>query len=160
MILPKWACSTFALPDKPMVPGHALGKVTRRVQHGFVDQDGITDAGELKTLPESGITSISLTRTDVTGTNQGNASGYDFLGFQGGFTRANGTTGTAETIYFSTDRRDTRADPTPGFTLAAGVDKLPQLPGSGQINSIAWKMSAGLLLNFCTFDVSDSISIA
>jgi hypothetical protein len=28
-------------------------------------------------------------------------------------------------------------DPTPGFTLAAGVDKLPQLPGSGQINSIA-----------------------
>jgi hypothetical protein len=133
MILPKWACSMFASPDKPMVPGHALGKVTRRVQHGFVDQDGITDAGELKTLAESGITSISLSRTDVTGTNQGHASGYDFLGFQGGFTRANGTTGIAETIYFATDRRDTRVDPTPGFTLAAGVDKLPQLPGSGQI---------------------------
>jgi hypothetical protein len=93
-----------------------------------LDQDGITDPGELKTLPESGITSISLTRTDVTGTNQGHDRG-----FQGGFTRANGTTGTAETIYFATDRRDTRADPTPGFTLAAGVDKLPQLPGSGQI---------------------------
>jgi hypothetical protein len=50
-----------------------------------------------------------------------------------------GTTGTAETIRFATDRQDTRVDPTPGFTLAAGVDKLPQLPGSGQINSIAWK---------------------
>ena len=70
-----------------------------------LDQDGITDAGELKTLPESGITSISLTRTDVTGTNQGHASGYDFLGFQGGFTR---TKGTAETIHFTTDQRDTR----------------------------------------------------
>jgi hypothetical protein len=99
-----------------------------------LDQDGVTDAGELKTLTESGITSISLTRTDVTGTNQGNDRG-----FQGGFTRTNGTTGIAETIYFATDRRDTRVDPTPGFTLAAGVDKLPQLPGSGQINSIAWK---------------------
>jgi hypothetical protein len=57
MILPKWTCGVFALPDKPMMPGHALGKVTRRVQHGFVDQDGITDAGELKRLTESGITS-------------------------------------------------------------------------------------------------------
>ncbi len=53
----------------------------------------------------SHITSISLTRTDLTGTNQGYASGYDFLGFQGGFTR---TKGTAETIHFTTDRRDTR----------------------------------------------------
>jgi hypothetical protein len=106
MILPKWARGEFALPEKPVVPGHALGKVTRRVQYGFVDQDGITDSGELKTLPESGITSISLTRTDVTGTNQGHANGYDFLGFQGGFTRANGTTGTAETIYFATDRKN------------------------------------------------------
>jgi hypothetical protein len=57
MILPKWACGVFALPDKPMMPGHALGKVTQRVQHGFVDQNGITYAGELKTLTESGITS-------------------------------------------------------------------------------------------------------
>jgi hypothetical protein len=54
-----------------------------------------------KTLPESGITSISLTRTDVTGTSQGNDRG-----FQGGFTRANGTTGIAETIYFATDRKN------------------------------------------------------
>jgi len=78
-----------------------------------LDQDGVTDAGELKTLTESGITSIALTRTDVTGTNQGNDRG-----FPGGFTRANGTTGTAETIYFATDRRDTRVDPTPNFLSA------------------------------------------
>ncbi len=67
----------------------------------------------------SRITSISLTRTDVTGTNQGCASGYDFLGFQGGFTR---TKGTAETIHFTTDRRDTRVDPTPGFAMNTGAN--------------------------------------
>ncbi|WNJ88715.1 hypothetical protein [Bosea sp. 685] len=63
-----------------------------------LDSDGITDAGELQTLAEAGITSISLTRTDVQGTN----AGHD-RGFAGSFTRADGTTGSAETIYFQTD---------------------------------------------------------
>ncbi|MFC3321665.1 calcium-binding protein [Mesorhizobium cantuariense] len=98
-----------------------------------LDQDGVSDAGEMMTLAEAGIVSIALTRTDVTGANAGHDLGYEAL-----FTRANGTTGTAQTIYFQTDRQDTRADNTPNFTLAEGVDKLPQLPGSGQINSIAW----------------------
>lgn len=98
-----------------------------------LDQDGVSDAGEMMTLAEVGIVSISLTRTDVAGTN----SGHD-VGYEGVFTRADGTTGSAQTIYFQTDRQDTRADNTPNFTPAEGVDKLPQLPGSGQINSIAW----------------------
>lgn len=99
-----------------------------------LDQDGVTDAGEMMTLAEAGIVSISLTRTDVAGTNSGHDVGYEAL-----FTRADGTTGGAQTIYFQTDRQDTLADNTPSFTPAEGVDKLPQLPGSGQINSIAWK---------------------
>ncbi|RWC64272.1 calcium-binding protein [Mesorhizobium sp.] len=98
-----------------------------------LDQDGVSDAGEMMTPAEAGIVSIALTRTDVTGANAGHDVGYEAL-----FTRANGTTGTAQTIYFQTDRQDTRADNTPNFTPAEGVDKLPQLPGSGQINSIAW----------------------
>ncbi|WP_263013271.1 calcium-binding protein [Mesorhizobium sp. AR02] len=99
-----------------------------------LDQDGVADAGEMMTLAEAGIVSISLTRTDVAGTNAGHDVGYEGL-----FTRADGTTGSAQTIYFQTDRQDTRADNTPNFTPAEGVDKLPQLSGSGQINSIAWK---------------------
>lgn len=102
-----------------------------------LDSDGVTDAGELKTLSEMGISSISLTRQDVTGTN----AGHD-RGFQGSFTRTDGTTGSAETIYFQTDRQDTREDPTPPFTPVEGVDRLPQLSGSGTIHSIAWKASA------------------
>jgi hypothetical protein len=35
----------------------------------------------------------------------------------------------------------TRVDSKPGFALAAGVGKLPQPPGSGQINLIAWKFT-------------------
>jgi hypothetical protein len=100
-----------------------------------LDQDGEVDAGEMQTLEEAGIVSINLTpRIDVTGTNQG----HD-VGFESTFTRDDDTTGVAQTIYFQTDRQDTRADNTPNFTPAEGVDKLPQLPGSGQINSIAWK---------------------
>ncbi|CCV07363.1 hypothetical protein MESS2_540010 [Mesorhizobium metallidurans STM 2683] len=99
-----------------------------------LDQDGVSDAGEMMTLAEAGIVSIALTRTDVAGTNAGHDVGYEAL-----FTRANGSTGTAQTIYFQTDRQDTQGDSTPAFTPAEGVDKLPQLPGSGQINSIAWK---------------------
>lgn len=101
-----------------------------------LDQDGVSDAGELMTLEEAGITSISLVRTDVTGTN----NGHD-VGFEAEFTRADGTVGSAQTIYFETDRQDTRADNTPDFVVADGVALLPQLPGSGQINSVAWKAS-------------------
>lgn len=98
-----------------------------------LNQNGVSDSGELQTLAEAGITSIALTRTDVTGTNQGHSIGYE-----ASFSFANGSTGTAQTIYFQTDRQDTRADNTPSFTPAAGVEKLPQLPGSGQIQSTAY----------------------
>lgn len=98
------------------------------------DTDGVSDSGELQTLAEAGIESISLTRADVAGTN----GGHD-RGFGGLFTRSDGTSGAAETIYFQTDRQGTRFDGTPEFTAAEGVNLLPQLPGSGTINSISWK---------------------
>jgi hypothetical protein len=67
-----------------------------------LNQNGVSDAGELQTLADAGITSIALTRTDVAGTNTGHVRG-----FAAQFTRANGTTGSAETIYFQTDRQQT-----------------------------------------------------
>jgi hypothetical protein len=76
-----------------------------------LDQDGITDAGELQTLAQAGNTSISLNRTNVAETNQGHDRG-----FQGGFIRTNGTTGTAETIYGGIFERDSQRD----FANSAG----------------------------------------
>ena len=101
-----------------------------------LNSNGASDAGELQTLAEAGINSISLVRQAGSGTDEGNGIGY-----QASFTREDGTTGIAQTIYFQIDRQDTHGDNTPGFTPAAGTEKLPQLPGSGQINSIAWKMT-------------------
>jgi hypothetical protein len=114
------------------------------------DQHGVSDAGELQTLTEAGITEIALTRcapivrATSEGVNrqrqrvftQGTLAGHG-RGFAATFTRANGTTGSAETIYFQTDRQDT-ADPTPAFTPSPGVDQLPQLPRSGLFNNIAY----------------------
>ncbi|MBW8300072.1 MAG: hypothetical protein K0M60_10770, partial [Hydrogenophaga sp.] len=99
-----------------------------------LDQDGVSDEGELMGLEQAGISSISLERTDVAGTN----NGHD-VGFEAVFTRTDGTSGSAQTIYFETDRQDTRGDNTPDFVESEGVNLLPQLPGSGQINSISWK---------------------
>jgi hypothetical protein len=99
-----------------------------------LNQNGAVDAGEMQTLAQAGLASISVQRTDVTGTNQGHDRGFEAV-----VTRTNGTTTKAETVYFQTDKQNTTTDNTPGFTPAPGVDKLPQLPGSGQINSIASK---------------------
>ncbi|ARO33654.1 hemolysin-type calcium-binding domain-containing protein (plasmid) [Rhizobium sp. NXC14] len=97
------------------------------------NQNGQADAGELKHLSDLGINSVSVIRQAVGSTNQGNVVGYE-----GTFTQADGTTGASQTIYFQTDDRDTVGDNTPDFVAPQDVKQLPQLPGSGQLNSIAW----------------------
>jgi hypothetical protein len=101
-----------------------------------INQNGVSDAGELQTLAEAGIASISLNRQAVNGTNAGHGVGYE-----AGFTRADGSTGVAQTIYFQTDGQNTIQDNTPDFTPAAGVLDLPGFEGSGQISSIAYKLT-------------------
>jgi Ca2+-binding RTX toxin-like protein len=98
-----------------------------------LNQNGASDAGELQTLSELGITSISLSRASVNGTNAGHGVGYEAV-----FTRTDGTTGVAQSIYFQTDGQNSLEDTTPNFTPAEGVDYLPQLPGVGTIHSTAY----------------------
>ncbi|MEZ0172021.1 calcium-binding protein [Microvirga sp. TS319] len=100
-----------------------------------LNRNGALDEGELQTLAQAGIAAISLARTDLPGTNQGHTVGYGST-----FTRTDGSTGAAQTIYFQTDRQDTQ-DNTPPFTPAEGVDALPLLPGSGNIHSIAYALT-------------------
>jgi hypothetical protein len=65
----------------------------------------------------------------------GNTIGYENL-----VSFADGSTTTASTAYMKTDGQNTlRPDNTPTFTMGQDVDKLPQLPGSGLINSTTWK---------------------
>ena len=99
--------------------------------------NGVVDAGEMKTLTELGITSIDLNRVKSGVSVNGNTIGYTST-----VSFADGSTSTAGTAYFATDgRNSTRADTTPTFTPAADVTKLPQLPGSGSIYSIAYRAS-------------------
>lgn len=70
-----------------------------------LDQDGVTDAGEMMTLTAAGIASISLTRSDVSGTNAGHPVGFEAL-----FTRTDGTTGSAQTINLGASPRRLLAD--------------------------------------------------
>jgi Ca2+-binding RTX toxin-like protein len=99
-----------------------------------LNQNGISDAGELQSLASAGITEISLSREKLTGTNAGHG-----LGYQAGFTRADGTTGSAQTIYFQTDPEHSVSDNTPSFTASPDAQLVPLFPGSGLINSIAYK---------------------
>ncbi|MCZ7929171.1 calcium-binding protein [Agrobacterium pusense] len=105
-----------------------------------LDQDGVSDEGEMISLAQAGITSLSLRAKAIGGENKGHIVGYE-----ASYDRKDGSTGKAQTIYFDTDGRDTRGDQTPDFAIAKGVALLPLLPGSGKINSIAWKASEDAL---------------
>jgi hypothetical protein len=103
-----------------------------------LNQNGVSDAGELQTLAQVGIASISLERHQVGGTNAGNTVGYE-----GSFVRTDGTTQVVQSIYLQIDQRHPAPDEG-DFTPAAGVVALPQFAGSGLIHSIAYK-ATGLL---------------
>jgi Ca2+-binding RTX toxin-like protein len=102
-----------------------------------LNQNGVSDLGELQTLQEAGIQSISLSRQSVNGTNAGHGVGY-----QATFVRADGSSGIAQTIYFQTDGQNTVEDNTPNFTPGEGVLDLPQFAGSGQISSVAYRLTS------------------
>jgi Ca2+-binding RTX toxin-like protein len=102
-----------------------------------LDQDGVSDAGELSTLSALGIESIALNSTPSSQTDAGNK-----IGQVATFEWAAGDTGAAETVYFATDPQQTVPDQTPSFTPEAGVMELPQLSGAGEIYSVAWRASA------------------
>lgn len=105
-----------------------------RVWRDF-NQNGVSEAGELFTLAQLGITQISVQTQDATGTN----AGHD-LGVTSSFTRTDGSTGQATSIWFQTDNQDTVPDEA-GFVPAADVAALPQLPRSGNLHSAAWVAS-------------------
>jgi hypothetical protein len=75
-----------------------------------LNQNGASDEGELQSLDQAGVASISLNRHLVGGTNAGHGIGYQAL-----FTRSDGTTQNAQTIYFQTDRQHSAPDEN-GFT--------------------------------------------
>jgi Ca2+-binding RTX toxin-like protein len=105
------------------------------------DQDGVSDAGELKGLAELGIASISLANaapaepTDV---------GGNAIVHEGSFTWANGTTGRIADVAFQIDETSSRwmGDTTVSATAAA----LPQLKGFGEVKDLRVAITADAAL--------------
>ena len=92
-----------------------------------LNQDGITDAGELKTLAEHDIVSIGLTATE-----DGSSNALNTVLRTGTFTRSDATTGTVGDIEFRVDNFNTR------FTGDTSVDPtvaatMPNLKGHGTL---------------------------
>ena len=93
-----------------------------------LDGNGISDAGELKTLAEAGIVSISVRPTVESYNVQGNAVTHHAAA-----KFADGHSTVAAAVRFSTDRSDTIFQTSPTFTYDLDVYDLPNLRGYGQV---------------------------
>ena len=98
------------------------------------DQDGISDAGELRSLGELGIASVGLGYATVSVTSEGNR-----ISEVGTFTRADGTTGQVADVWFANDQTDTRwrGD----ITIDMRAYFLPVLRGYGEVAPLSVAMT-------------------
>jgi Ca2+-binding RTX toxin-like protein len=99
------------------------------------DQDGVTDAGELKTLGEAGIASISLsTTTPNPSVINGNSIRATSV-----VTKTDGTTTKISDVELVTDETDTRY--LGDATVSAAAAALPTLRGYGEVKDLRVAMS-------------------
>jgi Ca2+-binding RTX toxin-like protein len=95
-----------------------------------LNQDGISQTGELFTLDELGITSINVTKTNTT---QNLADGNRIIG-TGTFTKADSSTGNMADVWFANDTFTSEfSDSIP---VAADVAMLPDMEGSGLVRDL------------------------
>lgn len=107
------------------------------------NQDGISQASELKTLSAAGVASINVTATQ-TNLSLGNGNQQSWTG---SYTRANGSTGVAgdASVTGSLDLASNgfyrQFSTNPAITPSAAA--LPQMQGSGQVRDLREAMSLG-----------------
>ncbi len=95
-----------------------------------LSQDGVTQEGELVTLDQLGITSISLAYT-----NSSHVDGHGNAHKQvGSFTWADGTAGTATDLWFAVDNARTRELDL--LEVPEDIAALPNLAGFGNVRSL------------------------
>ncbi len=99
-----------------------------------LDQDAQTDAGELQTLAEAGIASISLTNTPSNTLNANNE-----ITATGTFTRTDRTTGTVADVVFRIDNFSTTY--LGDSTVSAAAAALPELKGRGVLPNLRISMT-------------------
>jgi Ca2+-binding RTX toxin-like protein len=108
------------------------------------DHDAQTDAGELKTLAELGVASISLQGAGNTGEN---IAGNDILN-RASFTRTNGTTGQVASVDFQVEGASITTSTLTGATVIKSE-------GSASITSYVVTDGAGRSINVSSFTLAD-----
>lgn len=111
------------------------------------DQDGVTGEGELISLADAGIASLSLTNTIK---NQATGNG-NTLAREGSFTRSDGTTSAMGEFHFATDTVDTKF--AEEIEVPEALKSLPTMQGSGNVRELHQSAAqsgavAGLLSQF------------
>jgi Ca2+-binding RTX toxin-like protein len=97
------------------------------------DEDGLTDTGELKSLSEVGIESISLTATENVSQNAGNTVSHTAE-----FTKIGGGTGTVADVWFANSALETYS--TIDADIPQGIMALPALRGYGEVAGLRLTM--------------------
>jgi len=97
------------------------------------NSNAVTDEGELKTLREHNIKSIDLNYQNINSTNNGN-----FIRQTSKVTFNDGTTTTADDIWFSVDLKDTIQ---PDIAISNDIRALPEVHGFGNLYNLRSAMS-------------------
>jgi Ca2+-binding RTX toxin-like protein len=100
-----------------------------------VNGNGITDAGELKTLAELGITRIGLNATSVNQSVDGN-----LIHSQSTFT-INGASQQSQAVFFGTQTNNAVFVPPSGYENHPDVFRLPTLRGGGGVPPLYYSMT-------------------
>lgn len=105
-----------------------------------LDQDGGSDANELKTLSESGIQSISLTPTSTTATTQAGNT----IAATGTYTKTDGSTGTTGDVVLNSNGYDTKW--LGSVTVSPEISAMANLKGHGTLSDLhqAMALDSGL----------------
>lgn len=107
-----------------------------------LDSDGITDEGELLSMGQAGIASISLTHTAV---NLPIGAG-NVIESKGSYTTETGANHDAAAVLFSVNAFKSQVEIPAGFVYPDGILNLPELNGYGRIPDLSYAMAldAGL----------------
>ena len=123
-----------------------------------LNDNGRSEAEELQSLADGGVTSIDLNATESDTTLAGHR-----ISHTSSFARTDGTTGTIVDAWFENNRHLSAYVPGDGFTLHEDVEALPQLRGYGVVASLSVAMTLDTGLRQRVRDLiadSDTLSVS
>lgn len=100
-----------------------------------LNSDGISTSNELSSLSDRGIVSINLNASNISETNNGNQVTHRAV-----FTRADGTTGRVDDVWFKGNLEISRDDAALGHVPSAEAVMLPTLVHYGRLHNLVYAM--------------------